>query len=100
MRSLRFAGAPRRCWRIRGCRRRTGVVRSRGRGASGAAVTLTDPALAAELAETAGRLLLGVRDELGFSDRWALGSAGDKRANTLILDRLRGERAEHRALGE
>ena len=65
-----------------------------------AAVSLTDAALAAELAEAAGRLLLGVRDELGFSDRWALGAAGDKRANTMILDRLRDERPDDGVLSE
>jgi 3'(2'), 5'-bisphosphate nucleotidase len=65
-----------------------------------AVVILTDAALAAELAEAAGRLLLGVRDELGFSDRWALGAAGDKRANTLILDRLRDERPDDGVLSE
>ena len=65
-----------------------------------ATVILTDAALAAELAEAAGRLLLGVRDELGFSDRWALGAAGDKRANTLILDRLRDERPDDGVLSE
>jgi 3'(2'), 5'-bisphosphate nucleotidase len=65
-----------------------------------AAVILTDAALAAELAEAAGRLLLGVRDELGFSDRWALGAAGDKRANTMILDRLRDERPDDGVLSE
>jgi 3'(2'), 5'-bisphosphate nucleotidase len=65
-----------------------------------AAVPLTDAALAADLAETAGRLLLGVRDDLGFSDRWALGAAGDKRANTMILDRLRDERPDDGVLSE
>ena len=34
------------------------------------------------------RLLLAVRDEIGFYDPYDLGDAGDKRANTLILDRL------------
>jgi 3'(2'), 5'-bisphosphate nucleotidase len=63
-------------------------------------VTLTDAALAAELAEAAGQLLLGVRDELGFGDSWALGAAGDKRANTLILDRLRDERPDDGVLSE
>jgi 3'(2'), 5'-bisphosphate nucleotidase len=65
-----------------------------------AVVILTDAALAAELAEAAGRRLLGGRDELGFSDRWALGAAGDKRANTLILDRLRDERPDDGVLSE
>jgi 3'(2'), 5'-bisphosphate nucleotidase len=65
-----------------------------------AAVSLTDAALAAELAGAAGRLLLGVRDELGFSDRSALGAAGDKRANTMILERLRDERPDDGVLSE
>jgi 3'(2'), 5'-bisphosphate nucleotidase len=63
-------------------------------------VTLTDAALAAELADAAGRLLLEVRDELGFSDRWALGAAGDKWANKLILERLRDERPDDGVLSE
>lgn len=61
---------------------------------------LTDAALAAELAEAAGRLLLEVRDEFGFDDPWALGAAGDKRANALILDRLRDERPDDGVLSE
>jgi 3'(2'), 5'-bisphosphate nucleotidase len=63
-------------------------------------VTLTDAVLAGELAEAAGHLLLGVRDELGFADPWALGAAGDKRANKLILDRLRDERPDDGVLSE
>ncbi|MDT5094773.1 MAG: 3(2), 5-bisphosphate nucleotidase [Mycobacterium sp.] len=63
-------------------------------------MTLTDAALAGELAQAAGVLLLGVRDELGFSDPWALGAAGDKQANTLILDRLRDERPDDGVLSE
>jgi 3'(2'), 5'-bisphosphate nucleotidase len=63
-------------------------------------VTRTDAALAAELAEDAGRLLLDVRDELGFDDPRALGAAGDKRANALILDRLRDERPGDGVLSE
>jgi 3'(2'), 5'-bisphosphate nucleotidase len=63
-------------------------------------VTLTDAALAAQLADRAGQLLLGVRDELGFGDPWTLGAAGDKRANAIILDRLRAERPDDGVLSE
>jgi 3'(2'), 5'-bisphosphate nucleotidase len=63
-------------------------------------VTLTDAALAAEIAEEAGALLLEVRDELGFDDPRALGAAGDKRANALILERLRDERPGDGLLSE
>jgi 3'(2'), 5'-bisphosphate nucleotidase len=63
-------------------------------------VTLTDAALAAAIAEEAGRLLLEVRDELGFDDPRALGAAGDKRANALILERLRDERPSDGLLSE
>jgi 3'(2'), 5'-bisphosphate nucleotidase len=63
-------------------------------------VSLTDAALAAELAQAAGELLLGVRDELGFADPRALGVAGDKRANALIMDRLRDERPDDGLLSE
>ena len=48
-------------------------------------MTLTDAALAAEVAAEAGELLLAVREEIGFYDPYELGDAGDKRANTLIL---------------
>ncbi len=63
-------------------------------------MTLTDAALAAELAQDAGELLLRVREELGFGDSWALGAAGDKRANALILERLRDERPDDGVLSE
>lgn len=63
-------------------------------------MSLSDAALAAELADAAGRLLLEVRDELGFGDPWALGAAGDKRANALILERLRDERPGDGVLSE
>ena len=65
-----------------------------------AGVSLTDAELAAELAEDAGKLLLEVRDEVSFYDRRALGAAGDKRANALILDRLRDERPGDGILSE
>jgi 3'(2'), 5'-bisphosphate nucleotidase len=63
-------------------------------------VSLTDAALAAEIAHHAGQLLLAVRDELGFADPRALGAAGDKRANALILERLRDERPRDGVLSE
>jgi len=63
-------------------------------------VTLTDAALAADLAEEAGKLLLTVRDEVGFDFPPALGDAGDVRANTLLLRRLRAERPGDAVLSE
>lgn len=63
-------------------------------------VTTTDAALAAELAHDAGQLLLQVRAELGFDDPKGLGAAGDKRANTLLLDRLAAERPADAVLSE
>jgi 3'(2'), 5'-bisphosphate nucleotidase len=61
---------------------------------------LTDAALAADLATDAGNLLLAVRDEVGFDRPWALGDAGDRRANTLLLRRLRAERPCDAVLSE
>lgn len=63
-------------------------------------MTLTDATLAAELAGEAGRLLLAVRDEVGFNDPSRLGDAGDVLANALILDRLRAERPRDAVLSE
>ena len=63
-------------------------------------VTLTDAALAAELAVEAGKLLLEVRDEVGFAHPWRLGDAGDARANALILDMLRDARPDDAVLSE
>lgn len=60
----------------------------------------TDAALAADLAEDAGRLLLEVRDEVGFDYPWLLGDAGDARANELLLNRLRAERPGDAVLSE
>lgn len=65
-----------------------------------AARDLTDAALAAELAAEAGELLLAVRDEVGFDYPWELGDAGDRRANSLILRRLRAERPADAVLSE
>ena len=53
---------------------------------------VTDAALAADLAEEAGRLLLAVREPVGFDHPWLLGDAGDTHANSLLLQRLRAER--------
>ncbi|WP_099037463.1 3'(2'),5'-bisphosphate nucleotidase CysQ [Mycobacterium neglectum] len=63
-------------------------------------MSATDAALAAEVAKDAGELLLAVRDEIGFYDPYDLGDAGDRRANTLILDRLRAERPDDAVLSE
>jgi 3'(2'), 5'-bisphosphate nucleotidase len=48
-----------------------------------------DHAVAAELAAEAGRLLLGVRDEVGFADARALKDAGDLRAHEYLMAALR-----------
>jgi len=63
-------------------------------------VSLTDAELAADLAETAGRLLLAVRDEVGHDFPPALGDAGDIRANAMLLKRLRTERPGDAVLSE
>ena len=63
-------------------------------------MTLTDAALAAVVAAEAGELLLAVREQIGFYDPYDLGDAGDKRANTLILDRLHSERPHDSVLSE
>src|SRR3954447_16874648 len=61
---------------------------------------MTDAALAADLAEEAGRLLLSVREDVGFDFPPALGDAGDVRANAQILRRLRAERPGDAVLSE
>jgi 3'(2'), 5'-bisphosphate nucleotidase len=63
-------------------------------------MTLTDAALAADVARDAGEMLLGVRAEIGFYDPYELGDEGDRRANTLILNRLRAERPDDAVLSE
>lgn len=60
----------------------------------------SDAALAAQVAREAGELLLAVREEVGFGDPYDLGDAGDRRANTLILNRLREERPDDAVLSE
>jgi 3'(2'), 5'-bisphosphate nucleotidase len=67
---------------------------------SPAAEDVTDAALAADLAADAGKLLLQVREEVGFGHPWALGDAGDFHANELILRRLRAERPGDAVLSE
>src|SRR5271166_4573439 len=61
---------------------------------------MTDAELAADLAADAGKLLLAVREEIGFGHPWALGDAGDVRANALLLRRLRAERPGDAVLSE
>jgi 3'(2'), 5'-bisphosphate nucleotidase len=63
-------------------------------------MSMTDAALAADLAEEAGRLLLSVREDVGFDFPPALGDAGDVRANAQILRRLRAERPNDAVLSE
>jgi 3'(2'), 5'-bisphosphate nucleotidase len=67
---------------------------------AGVLMSLTDAALAAEVAVDAGKLLVEVREEVGFADPYDLGDAGDKRANILILDRLARERPDDAVLSE
>jgi 3'(2'), 5'-bisphosphate nucleotidase len=60
----------------------------------------TDAALAADLADDAGRLLLAVRHKVGFEHPWLLGDAGDGQANSLLLRRLCAERPGDAILSE
>jgi 3'(2'), 5'-bisphosphate nucleotidase len=59
----------------------------------------TDAALARRLATLAGQLLLRIRDDEDASAK-ALGDAGDKAANRLILDALRIARPDDAILSE
>jgi 3'(2'), 5'-bisphosphate nucleotidase len=45
-------------------------------------------------------MLVALRAEMGFSDYYDLGDAGDRRANTLILNRLREHRPDDAVLSE
>jgi 3'(2'), 5'-bisphosphate nucleotidase len=56
--------------------------------------------LAADLAEDAGKLLLALRDEVGFDYPWSLGDEGDRRANVLLQRRLLAERPGDAVLSE
>jgi 3'(2'), 5'-bisphosphate nucleotidase len=60
---------------------------------------MTDVELAAHLAETAGKLLLAVREAGVFSDK-ALGKAGDQTANQFLVHALREQRPEDGLLSE
>ncbi|WP_284230869.1 3'(2'),5'-bisphosphate nucleotidase CysQ [Mycobacterium antarcticum] len=60
----------------------------------------SDTALAAEIAAEAGEMLVELRAELGFNDYYDLGDAGDRRANRLILDRLKEHRPGDAVLSE
>jgi 3'(2'), 5'-bisphosphate nucleotidase len=52
------------------------------------------------VAAEAGKFLVQLRAEIGFGDFYDLGDAGDRRANTLILDRLREHRPHDAVLSE
>ena len=60
---------------------------------------MNDAQLAAHLAETAGRILLSVRDS-GVFDGKALGKAGDQTANTFLVHALRHLRPDDGLLSE
>lgn len=60
---------------------------------------MTDDALAAHLAEVAGRLLLDVRDS-GMFEGKALGKAGDATANEFLCHAIRSARPEDGLLSE
>lgn len=61
--------------------------------------TLTDVDLAAHLAETAGKILIQVRESGLFSDK-ALGKAGDQTANQFLVHALREQRPQDGLLSE
>jgi 3'(2'), 5'-bisphosphate nucleotidase len=62
-------------------------------------VTDADAALAASLAEEAGRLLLDLRAHSGLTGK-ELGSRGDAESNALLLQRLAAERPADAVLSE
>src|SRR3546814_2453894 len=60
---------------------------------------IADEALAAELAQAAGAILLGIRAEgLGVDDGRELGRRGDKAADSYILDRSEEHTSELQSL--
>jgi 3'(2'), 5'-bisphosphate nucleotidase len=63
------------------------------------ALSLSDGALAAQLAESAGRILLEVRASGMFAGK-ALGAAGDAVANRFLVDALRLQRPDDGLLSE
>ena len=60
----------------------------------------TDAELARDIATSAGELLLALRQELGFTDPWALRDAGDKRSNVHLLKLLADARPDDIILSE
>ena len=60
----------------------------------------TDAELAAAVAAEAGEMLVALRAEYDWYHPYDLGDAGDKRANVLILDRLREHRPHDAVLSE
>lgn len=65
--------------------------------------SLTDAALAAQIADGAGQLLLSVREELvgsGEQDQRAIAAAGDARAQAYLADQLSRHRPEDAVLSE
>ena len=60
---------------------------------------MTDAELAAEVARSAGAILMAIR-ESGMMEGRALGGAGDKIANCFILDALRAQRPDDAILSE
>jgi 3'(2'), 5'-bisphosphate nucleotidase len=61
---------------------------------------VTDAELARDIATSAGELLLALREELGFSDPWALRDAGDARSNVHLLALLADARPDDVVLSE
>jgi 3'(2'), 5'-bisphosphate nucleotidase len=61
---------------------------------------MSDHADAARYAAAAGELLLTLRADASSSGRWALGDAGDARANHLLLDLLRDDHPDDPVLSE
>lgn len=60
----------------------------------------SDGAFAAWLAERTGRMLQGLRDDLGFGDPAALRAAGDKSAHEMLITELGRWRASDAVLSE
>jgi 3'(2'), 5'-bisphosphate nucleotidase len=60
----------------------------------------SDAELARDLATSAGELLLELRDDVGFSDPWALRDAGDSRSNIHLLGLLHDARPDDVVLSE
>ena len=62
-------------------------------------MAMTDAALAANLAEVAGQLLIAVRESGVFAEK-ALGKAGDATANQFLCHALRAQRPDDALLSE